>query len=167
MNRLELDTLPDLSGRLSSFYRPGRFTLVWWHPQALSPLACRSCGGTKPEPIRLLMEIYEAGCDVVGLTYEGPERVATYLQDIGIEYPILSVTREDAREHGVAKVEGEEWEAIPHRVAFLVDEHGKVINRYDVHDVNVFLRTVRNNVTSGPPPSKWEPARKKPWFKFW
>lgn len=152
---------------LSDFINPGRYALVWWHPQALSPLSCRQCGGATPEPIKLLMDIHAAGCDVLGLSYESPDRIAAYLQDIGVEYPVLSVTREDARQHGVAKVEGEAWAAIPHCVAFLVDERRQIINRYGVHDVNVFLRTVLSDVKAGPPPSRWEPVKKTPWYKFW
>lgn len=148
--------------KLSDLTHDGRYVLVWWHPQALSPLACRSCAGAAgAEPINLITEIYAAGCDIVGLTYDRPERVQRYLSDIGIEYPILSVTEDAARAHGVAKVESEAWQSIPHRIAFLADAHLQVINRYEVHDPTVFLRSVRNSVKSGPPESMWEPPAKK------
>lgn len=156
------------SRRLYDHLNQGRYLLVWWHPQALAPAACRTCASKNgiAEPVRLLMEIHAAGCDVVGLDYAAPDALARYLVDIGLEYPMLSVTREDAREHGVAKVEGEEWETIPHRMAFLVDEHAQVINRYEVHEPEIFLRSVLADVKAGPPPSLWEPE-KKPWFRFW
>lgn len=146
----------DLCARL----RAGRYALVWWHPQALTPAACKTCGGAIQEPVQLLMDIHAAGCDIVGLTYDRPERVMRYQQDIGLEYPILSVDEDAARAHGVAKVPGEPWPSIPHRIAFLVDEHGQIINRYEVHDVNAFLRTVLGDVKAGPPESEWKPVKK-------
>lgn len=153
-------TPQDESHDLHRYFKEGRYALVWWHPQVLAPAACKTCGGVA-EPLQLLMAIHAGGCDVIGLTYETPDRMRRYLQDIGVEYPILSVTEDAARAHGVAKVEGEPWQSLPHRVAFLVDEHGQVINRYDVHDATVFLRTVRDDVKAGPPPSKWEPPKRR------
>jgi peroxiredoxin Q/BCP len=145
---------------LSDYLAEGRYTLVWWHPQALSPVLCKTCSGGTPEPVALMSEIHAAGCDVLGLSYESPERVRRYLQEIGLEYPVLSVSEEAAFLHGTAKVTGEQWPSIPHRVAFLVDGHGQVINRYEVHDPTVFLRTVRDDVKAGPPTSQWEPVKR-------
>jgi hypothetical protein len=167
--------LPDVTGRdldgqvgsLSGHYRPGRYTLAWWHPQVLSPLACRTCGGgATAEPVRLLMSIYEAGCDVVGLSFGDPVELSRYLNEIGIEYPKLSVTPDEGRRHGVTKVAGEEWESLPRRVAFLVGEDGAVINRYEVHDPKHFLRTVLGDVKAGPPTSQWEPPKKSWWQRL-
>ena len=107
------------------------------------------------------MEIYDRGCNVVGLTYESPERTSRYLQDIGLEYPVLSVGREAARSHGAAKAPGEEWESIPRRIAFLVDDEARVINRYTVHEPVSFLRVVRDDVRNGPPQSQWDKPRRK------
>lgn len=160
-------TIPDLTGlavdgsevSLSDYFKPGRYTLLWWHPQTLTPAACKTCSGGA-EPITLLQAIYQAGCDVVGLTYESPERMARYLYDIGLEYPILSVTETAAREHRAAKASGEPWASVPHRIAYLVGEDGQIINRYQVHDPTVFLRQVRDDVKNGPPSSKWEPPKK-------
>jgi peroxiredoxin len=145
---------------LSSYLKPEQYTLVWWHPQALSPLACRTCSGPA-EPVKLLEQIHAGGCNIVGFTYEKPKDIERYQNDIGIIYPILSVTEKEAREHGVAKVKGETWQNIPHRIAFLVDGTGKIINRYEVNDATVFLRNVLNDITAGPPQSKWESKKPK------
>ena len=163
--------LPDVTGlessgaqaSLVSYLRPERYALVWWHPQVLTPASCRTCGASS-EPVALMTEIYESGCDVIGLTLEPHADVERYLYDIGLEYPVLSVSEEAARAHGVAKVPGEPWPGIPHRVAYLVDEHGQVINRYEVGDPIAFLRSVRDDVKAGPPPSKWTPVKKRKKF---
>ena len=167
MNGTDIVALEDVQGvlttgekrKLSSYFSQDRYTLVWWHPQTLSPLACKTCGGTA-EPIKILEQIHAGGCDIVGLTYEKPANIERYQNDIGIVYPILSVTEAEARSHGVAKVKGETWQSIPRRVAFLVNGTGQVINRYAVNDATVFLRTVLNDITAGPPSSKW--GMKKP-----
>lgn len=155
--------------RLSDLRKPGRYMLVWWTPEALTAASCRTCSSSKgpTEPIRLMTEIYDAGCDIVGVTCLSPDRAHGYLQTIGLIYPMLSVTPDDARKHGVAKVEGEPWPSQPHRVAFLVSDQGDVINRYQVHDPVHFLRLVRDDVQAGPPTSKWEEPVKTPWYKFW
>lgn len=173
MHRLIEAELENISGvdtsggarTLDEFLKPGRYTLVWWHPQALSPASCRSCSGASAEPLNLLQAIHEGGCDVLGLTYESPERVNQYLRGIGLIYPVLSVTENEAEAHGVAKSEGEPWPSIPHRVAYLVDEHGQIINTYEVNDPVSFLRLVRDDVSNGPPESKWvAPVRKRGLF---
>jgi peroxiredoxin len=148
---------------LYTLFKPGRYALVWWHPQVLSPSSCKTCGGYA-EPIKLLREIHQTGCEVIGLTYESPDAMADYLNAIGVVYPVLSVGKNEARQHGVAKAQGEPWGSIPHRVAFLVDEHGQIINRYEVSDATMFLRTVRDDVKSGPPSSKWTPVKKRKKF---
>ena len=148
---------------LYEFCEEGRLTLYWWHPQFLSPASCKTCNNkTISEPVKLISEIYESGCNIVGLTYESPERMKQYLYDIGIEYPILTVTPNDAKEHGAAKASGEPWESIPRRIAYLVNESEEIINRYEVNDSISFLRSVRDDVKNGPPASMWpEPKRKK------
>lgn len=172
----ELSTLPSITGldtkentvELTSLLVPGRYALVWWHPQALSPIVCKTCQGSRhglvSEPIKLLQGIYDAGCEIIGLTYESPQRTKRYLQDIGIEYPIISADEKAAQRHTAAKGEGEQWISIPRRIAFLIDDTQKIINRYDVHEPVTFLRTVIGDVKSGPPASKWEPAAKRKKF---
>ena len=167
MRVVEMRTLPDVTGvdalgrdaSLSEHFKEGRYLLAWWHPQALSPLACKTCQGGA-EPIQTLIQIHEAGCDVVGLSYESPERLAGYLREIGLEYPLISVDRDAARLHGVAKAPGEPWESIPSRVAFLTNSQGDIINRYEVHDPNVFLRSVLADVKAGPPASQWKKPKR-------
>lgn len=166
------EVLPDLNGlnaegghqSLWGLVRPERYLLAWWHPQVLTPAACKTCGGGALEPLELIQSIYAAGCDLVGLSYDPPERTQRYLDSIGLIYPILSVERADSREHGVLKGEDEPWHTVPRQVAFLINDQHEVINRYEVHDPAVFLRVVHADVTSGPPPSMWTPVQKK---SFW
>lgn len=166
------DALPDVSGsttneldsHLYDMLSSGRYALVWWHPQVLPVADCKTCTKELTMPVRLIQEIYESGCDIIGLTYENPDRMARYLNDIGIIYPTLSVSVDEAKKHGVAKSPGEPWESIPHQVGFLINDQGHVINRYEVKEPTVFLRTVLGDVKAGPPPSKWEPAPKR---GFW
>lgn len=164
-----LSKIPAISGlssngsttRLYDLILSERYVLIWWHPQILTPASCRSCSGIG-EPVRLMEELHRFGCDIIGLSYADSDSLLQYQQDIGVVYPMLSVEESEAREFGVAKVSGEPWPGIPHRIAFLADEHGQVINRYEIHDPEVFLRSVLSDVKAGPPPSKWEaPKRKK------
>lgn len=165
-----MSKLVNISGRnangedeeLFDLIKEDRYALVWWHPQTLSPAACRTCGDARNvEPIKLLEEIYAGGCDVIGLSYEAPERLKKYLYDIGLVYPVLSVDKESAQLHGAAKSDHEQWQSIPRRIAFLVNDECEIINRYEVNDAVAFLRTVRDDVKAGPPTSKWEQSKRK------
>ncbi len=111
-------SLPDLKGRevpLSDF-RGKVVVLDFWATW------CPPCKREIPDFIDLQRKYGPQGLQIVGIALDEPEKVADFVRQNGMDYPVLMGSDEVAARYG--GIEG-----IP--TTFLIDRDGKIVNRFE------------------------------------
>jgi thioredoxin-dependent peroxiredoxin len=79
----------------------------------------------------------EAGCVILGASFDTPEENRAFAADQGFGFRLLSdVDRSVGDAYGVARSVDDQYATFPRRVSFLIDPEGIVQRRYTVADVS-------------------------------
>lgn len=107
--------LPDLAGRVQALkqWQGKVLVLNFWAPW------CPPCRQEIPDFIRLQERLGASGLQFVGVALDDPDKVAAFVDDNGINYPIL-LGAEDAA--GLSMAAGNRLGGLPYTVVF--DRHG-------------------------------------------
>ncbi|ABS03192.1 redoxin domain-containing protein [Kineococcus radiotolerans] len=120
---------------------PGRVQVAWFFPKANTP----GCTVQARQLVASWAALADDGVDVVGVSYDAPDTLATWARHLTIPFPLCTADLAAAHALGAARPEGDPWrEALPARVALITDDHGLVIAHWQVHDVHSFVDQVRS-----------------------
>lgn len=77
----------------------------------------------------------EAGCVVLGISYDTPEENRAFRQQFEFPFRLLSDTdRSVGAQYGAARDAGEPYADYPKRVSYLIDPEGTIVRSYEVTD---------------------------------
>ena len=81
-------------------------------------------------------EYAEVDCVVLGASFDTPAENKAFADDQGFEYQLLSdVDRSVGTAYEVVRPAGDQYEAMPMRVSYLIDPEGVIRRAYSVTDV--------------------------------
>jgi peroxiredoxin Q/BCP len=126
-------TLPDQDGRPVSLHdHRGRWVLVWWYPKGGTP-GCTLEG----QGLRDRADAFrDAGCDVLGVSFDTPQDNAAFARAQGFAFSLLAdLTHDVGRAYGVVREGDERYAGFAQRISYLVDPEGMIRKAYRVADV--------------------------------
>ena len=139
MTRLDVgDTAPGFTltsadgGSVSLTDYAGRKLIIFFYPAAMTP----GCTTQACDFRDSLAPLRAAGCDVIGISPDSPEKLARYVQRDSLTYPLLSDPERQVLEqwgaYGEKKLYGKVVEGVI-RSTFVVDEAGNIeVAQYNV-----------------------------------
>lgn len=124
----------------------GRYVLVWWIPstmQEMTPACCdKVAKGFASETLT------HPELNVIGLSFDSPEMMASFAQRAMILFPLLSDESKAVGEaYGVRRGEGRDWDSFPMKRAFLIGPNGLIEKVYKNIDPEYFVPEVLADLT--------------------
>lgn len=132
-------TAPDYHGvpiTLSTFR--GKWVLLWWYPKALTP-GCTSCG---QQFQRHISEFADFNCQILGISFDAPEKNLEFAQKHRFVYPLLSADFDLGRTYETKRPDGQDWADLPLRISYLIDPEGTIVKAYKVLDPSQHVEKV-------------------------
>jgi peroxiredoxin Q/BCP len=126
-------TLEDQEGTMiSSSSLRGGWVLLWWYPKAGTP----GCTVEGQELRDRSADFAEAGCAVVGISFDTPAENRAWAQAQGFDFRLLS-DRDHAvgRTYEVEREVDDQYRPFPLRVSYLVDPDGIIRKTFAVSGV--------------------------------
>lgn len=124
-------TVPDHYGvptTLSQFR--GKWVLLWWYPKALTP-GCTSCGQAFQ---RHISEFGDLDCQILGISFDAPEKNLEFARKHRFVYPLLSADFELGQKYETKRPDNVDWADVPLRISYLIDPKGVIVKAYKVSD---------------------------------
>jgi peroxiredoxin Q/BCP len=110
----------------------GRWALLWWYPKAGTP----GCTVEGRELSSRMHDFADAGCSVIGLSFDTVRDNKAWAESQGFEFRLLS--DEDhrvGREYEVEREPDDQYAAFPLRVSYLLDPEGVIRKTFAVSGV--------------------------------
>jgi peroxiredoxin Q/BCP len=125
--------LPDQNGDLVALESlRGRWALLWWYPKAGTP----GCTVEGRELSNRISDFAQAGCSVIGLSFDTVSENKTWADSEGFEFRLLSdVDHHVGRAYEVEREHDDQYAAFPLRVSYLVDPEGVIRKSFAVAGV--------------------------------
>lgn len=77
----------------------------------------------------------DAGCDILGISFDTPEDNRAFKQEHDFPFPLLSdSTKEVGRAYQAVRDPDDKFADYPLRISYLIDPDGKIVRNYAVSD---------------------------------
>jgi thioredoxin-dependent peroxiredoxin len=125
-------TLPDQGGTPTTLSQElGRWVLVWWYPKADTPGCTLEGQGLRDQA----GAFDQAGCVVLGVSYDPPEENRAFRDRHGFPFRLLSdADRQVTTRYEATRQPDERHADYPQRISYLIDPEGTIRRAYAVTD---------------------------------